>query len=290
MPSSRSSTRRVSSRVGSSWRIEARSAAWATPSASATWTAEPAPPDAITGSDTASDDRLRQLEVVAVPRPVGVDRREQDLTRSALLGLARPVDCAAARRRRTGPRPHVAVRRVDGDDDRLRAEARRELAHELRTLERRAVHRDLVRARLEERLGVGDRANASPDGERDRELVGDAGDEGEQRGPTLDRRLHVEVDELVGTRIRVRDAELDRDRRRRGSPWKRTPLTTRPPATSRHGIRRGRGIAARKRAPAAPLFSGWNWTPTKLPGLGDSDDPSERAVAAGVSAAYEWAK
>ena len=44
------------------------------------------------------------------------------------------------------------------------------------------------------------------------------------------------------------------------------------------------------RAPAAPLFSGWNWTPRKLPDSAIATMPSECAVAAGVSAAYEWAK
>ena len=41
-------------RAGLSCRIDARSAAWATSSASATWLASPAPPEAITGIETAS--------------------------------------------------------------------------------------------------------------------------------------------------------------------------------------------------------------------------------------------
>src|SRR5438094_10111881 len=52
------------------------------------------------GCDHGNTDRVRderrQLEVVAVSRPVGVDRRQQDLAGAALLGLARPVDGAAA--------------------------------------------------------------------------------------------------------------------------------------------------------------------------------------------------
>ena len=47
---------------------------------------------------------------------------------------------------------------------------------------------------------------------------------------------------------------------------------------------------SRKREPAAPLFSGWNWTPRKLPDSATATTPSERAVSAGVSAAYECAK
>ena len=53
-PSSRSSSRSDVSRSGSSCRIDASSAACATSSASATWRAPPAPPEAITGIETAS--------------------------------------------------------------------------------------------------------------------------------------------------------------------------------------------------------------------------------------------
>src|SRR6185503_12906848 len=53
-PRSRSSERSVRRRAGSSCRIEARSAAWATPKASATCEAFPAPPDAMTGTSTAA--------------------------------------------------------------------------------------------------------------------------------------------------------------------------------------------------------------------------------------------
>src|SRR5207244_6334657 len=44
-----------------------------------------------------------------------------------------------------------------------------------------------------------------------------------------------------------------------------------------------------QRAPAAPLFSGWNCTPTNAPLRTSATTPSEREVAAGVSAAYECA-
>ena len=56
----------------------------------------PAPPEAITGTETASATARRDLEVVALARAVGVDRREQDLPGAALLGLARPLDACRA--------------------------------------------------------------------------------------------------------------------------------------------------------------------------------------------------
>ena len=48
---------------------------------------------------TASDDRARERDVVAVVRAVAVHAREQDLARAALDALARPGDRVAARRR-----------------------------------------------------------------------------------------------------------------------------------------------------------------------------------------------
>ena len=76
--------------------------------------------------------------------------------------------------------------------------------------ERRRVDRDLVGARAEERVRVGDRADAAADGERDRELLGDAADDADERVALLERRLHVEEDELVGAAVGVGGAELDR--------------------------------------------------------------------------------
>ena len=59
-------------------------------------------------------------------------------------------------------------------------------------------------------VGVGDAADAAADRERDRELLGDAADELDERVALLERRLDVEEDELVGARVGVGGAELDR--------------------------------------------------------------------------------
>ena len=63
---------------------------------------------------------------------------------------------------------------------------------------------------LRQLVGVRDRADAAADRERDRELLGHAPDDADERLALLERRLHVEEDELVGAAIRVRRAELDR--------------------------------------------------------------------------------
>ncbi len=88
--------------------------------------AEPAPPDAMTGIDTARATARGELEVVAVARAVGVDRREQDLARRRAPRPRGPVDGVAAvsaRCRRAST--HLAARGVDRDDDGLRAERAR---------------------------------------------------------------------------------------------------------------------------------------------------------------------
>ncbi len=62
----------------------------------------------------------------------------------------------------------------------------------------------------EERVGIGDRADAAADRERDRELLGDAAHHADERVALLEGRLHVEEDELVGAPVGVGGAELDR--------------------------------------------------------------------------------
>ena len=80
----------------------------------------------------------------------------------------------------------------------------------LGSLERSAVHGDLVGAGLEQGRGVRDRAHAAADGERDRETIGDPRDELDERVAPVQRRRDVEEDELVRARVGVQRAELDR--------------------------------------------------------------------------------
>ena len=99
---------------------------------------------------------------------------------------------------------------VDRDDDRLRAELLGEARDQRRARESSGVDRDLVGSGREQRVGVGDRADAAADGERDRELLGDPADDPDERVALLERRLDVEEDELVGSAVGVGGAELDR--------------------------------------------------------------------------------
>ena len=99
----------------------------------------------------------------------------------------------------------------------------------------------------------------------------------------------LQVDELVGARVRVRGTELHRvaDLAEALEADALDHAAVRDVEAGDQARERHR---SRKRAPAAPLFSGWNWTPRKLPDSATATTPSERAVAAGVSAAYECAK
>ena len=186
--------------------------------------ASPAPPEAITGTSTASRPRCVSVEVVAVARAVAVHAREQDLPRPALDALARPLDDVAPGRRATA-----------GDDrppSRRRLEASRRLASiastthwapncsaqlvdQLRPRDRRRVDADLVGARVEHRLRVVDGADPAADRERDEDVVGRAARELDDRVALLVRRRDVEEDELVGALgvVALRPARPGRPRR-----------------------------------------------------------------------------
>ena len=106
---------------------------------------------------------------------------------------------------RTRP-PSVSIATTTACEPSFSASAR----DQRRARERGRVDGDLVGAGREQRVGVGDRADAAADRERDRELLGDAPDDPDERVALLERRLHVEEDELVGAAVGVGGAELDR--------------------------------------------------------------------------------
>ena len=74
----------------------------------------PAPPDAITGIETACDTAAVIGAVEADLRAVAIDRRQQDLAGAARLGLARPFD-------RVAPGGALAAARVDREPVAVRA-------------------------------------------------------------------------------------------------------------------------------------------------------------------------
>ena len=104
-----------------------------------------------------------------------------------------------------------------------------------RPRERRRVDAHLVGARLEHRGRVGDGADAAAERERDRDLLRDRA-----RRPRRPSRAASSVAEMSRKTSSSAPASEYAAPSSTGSPtsrssWKRTPLTTRPPATSRQG-------------------------------------------------------
>ena len=129
-----------------------------------------------------------------------------------------------------------------------------------------------------------DRADAAADGERDRQPLGHPAHEPDERVALLERRGHVEEDELVGAGVRVGRAELD-GVAHVAQALEAHALDDAAAGDVEAGDQARERHRSRKRAPARPLFSGWNCTPTNAPVSATATIPSEVAVAAGVSAA-----
>ena len=93
--------------------------------------------------------------------------------------------------------------------------------------------------------------------------------------PRVDRRRDVEEHELVGAGVRVRGAELDRV----ADVAQALELDALDDAAARDVEARDQARErhrSRKRAPAAPLFSGWNCTPVNDAVLDDRRDALAR--------------
>src|SRR3954452_1465149 len=212
-------------------------------------------------------DGARDLEVVAPTRAVGVDRREEDLPRASTDGLLRPLDGLDPAWRAAAVGDDLSGLRVDRADDGLRAELVGQPGQELRVLDRRAVDRDLVRAGPQEGARVLERRDPAADGERDLQLLGGVLDQLHDRVVTEDGGGDVEEDELVRAEVGVARRELDGiahvaqvleldalDDPARGD------VEAGDQALLDHAI-----TFSSRRAPAAALRSGWNWTPARAP-------------------------
>src|SRR5581483_5550228 len=205
------------------------------------------------------------LEVVPGARAVGVDRGEQDLAGAPLDRLASPLDRVPPARVPARVRHDLARPGVDRADDRLRAELVRERRQQLGAVDRHAVQGDLVGAGTQERPRVLELDHTAADGERDLELLGGALDELEQRPASLERRRDVEEDELVGAELGVAGRELDGVAHVAEvlEPHALDDATVRDVEAGDHAALDHRRTFSSSRAPAAPLRSGWNWTPAR---------------------------
>ena len=113
-------------------------------------------------------------------------------------------DLEAARAGRVG-----ALHRVHPEHDALRAERLRAVRDDLRVLDRERVDRDLLGAREDDALHVGDRAQPPADRERDADRPRDRPDHADVDRTMLGRRRDVVEDELVRAAVGVADRHLD---------------------------------------------------------------------------------
>ena len=156
-------------------------------------------------------DRRRQREVVAVRVPSASIEVSRISPAPRSCALARPRGRRAAGRDRARVRADVASGRVDREHDRLRAELLGELGQELGPRERGRVDRRPCRRPASRSASASPTVRMPPP-----TVKGIASRSATRRTrPTkglapLDRRLDVEEDELVGSRVRVRRPELDR--------------------------------------------------------------------------------
>ena len=175
----------------------------------------PTPPEATTGTGTASDDRAREREVEARLGAVAVHRGEQDLAGAVVGHAPRPVDrvepgALAAAMGEDLPFAGRGLAGVDRHHDALVAVLLGRLAHELGPRHGGGVDRDLVGAGQQQAADVLDRAHAAAHGERHEALLGGAADDVEDRVAVLVAGGDVEEGELVGAGGVVDPGLLDR--------------------------------------------------------------------------------
>ena len=146
----------------------------------------------------------RQLEIVALARAVAVHARQQDLSGAQARGLLGPGEGVTAGGRATAVREDLpaavagAPLGVDGDNDRLRAEAIGGARDHARIGQRRGVERDLVGAGFEQHAYVLDGTHAAADRQWHEDALGGGPHDVEPDRALLVRRGDVEEADLVG--------------------------------------------------------------------------------------------
>ena len=98
---------------------------------------------------------------------------------------------------------------VGGEHEHLRTEPVGGLGDQLGPRDRRRVDADLVGSRAQQPVDVVDGAHPAPDGERDEDLLGRAGDDVVHRRAVAAARRDVEEGQLVGALLAVAAGELD---------------------------------------------------------------------------------
>ena len=201
----------------------------------------PAPPEAMTGTVLSCRIAADQFQVESVLGAVGVDGVDQQLADAAVDRLRGPGERiqlgldASAVGGDDEPDPPAFALNVQREHEHLRAEPCGDLADQVGPGDGGAVHAHLVGAAGEQPRHVVGRAHAPADGERDEDLLGGSGDHVVGRGALVDGGGHVEEGDLVRALFVVAAGEFDRVTGI-AEVEEVDPLTTRPAATSRHGM------------------------------------------------------
>ena len=134
-------------------------------------------------------------------------------------------------------------------------------------VERCSVHGDLVGPGAEQRAGVLETGDPAADRERNRQPLRRTLHELEHRPAPVDGRGDVQEDELVGADVGVPLCELDRiaDVAQRLEAHTLDDAATGDVEAGDQALLDHCSTFSSTRAPAAPLRSGWNWTPASTP-------------------------
>lgn len=159
-------------------------------------------------------DRPGQLQIVAVLRSVPVHRGEQDLSRSPFLGFARPLHRVFSGRRPAAVHKNFPTAALPLSVDRhhhaLAAEPPSGFGDQPRIFDRCRVEGDLVRPGGEDLTDLLDALDAAADRERDKNLFGDTGREGNAGITPLGRGGDVQKDQLIRPLFLVAPARFNR--------------------------------------------------------------------------------
>ena len=175
----------------------------------------PAPPEAMTGMCVARE----TARVKGQSKPSWTPSVSMEVRRISPAPRASPraahcdgVDAfvVAPAARVDVPCAGGAAARVDGQHHRLRSEFVAQFGEELGAAHGGGIDGNLIGAGHEDAAGIGDGADAAPDGERDENLARGAGDDVGHDLARVARGRDVEEDEFVGPLAVIAVGELDR--------------------------------------------------------------------------------
>ena len=160
-------------------------------------------------------DRTREREIETALGAVAVHAGEQDLARTERRDLARPLDgvesgVVAPAVSEDLPLAGRGLLGVDRHHDALAADLARGVMDQLRVVDRRGVHADLVGTGVEQPAHVLDHAHAAADGKRDEHLFSHLFDHVQDDVAIVGAGGDVEEGDLVCTLLVVAAGDLHR--------------------------------------------------------------------------------